>query len=124
MPRGNRSTRKIESDIRKQQQSTKTVIPHTSFQRLVAEVIQDSTASGENFCVREEAVSALQCEAETFLTQVFNEARVLAEYNNRDTVTKKDLRFVLNMKGFGPFGSTCTETQMPSPAPCETLDCE
>ena len=124
MPAKGRSSRKIESDIRKQQQSTKNVIPHTSFQRLVAEIIQDSRLPGDNFCVREEAVSALQCEAETFLTQVFNEARGLAEYNNRDTVTRKDLRFVLDMKGFGPFGSTCTEMQSPLQGPCETPSCE
>ena len=120
MPSKMRSSRKIDSDIRKQQQSTKNVIPHTSFQRLVAEIIQDSRSQDQNFCVREEAVSALQCEAETFLTQVFTEARKLAEYNNRDTVTQGDLRFVLDMKGFGSIDGTCNEMQLPSTDPCET----
>ena len=95
MPGKSRSTRKIESDIRKQQQCTKNVIPHTSFQRLVAEIIQDNSANTDGFCVREEAVNALQCEAESFLTQVFTRARDLAHYNNRDTVTREDIKFCL-----------------------------
>ena len=124
MPKKSRSNRKIESDIRKQQQSTKNVIPHTSFQRLVAEVIQDSRAGSDGFCVREEAVNALQCEAESFLTGVFSRARNLAEYNNRDTVTKDDIKFVLQMQDFSSLGHTSTETPDALPVPCDGTNCD
>ena len=119
MPSKSRSNRKIESDIRKQQQCTKNVIPHTSFQRLVAEIIQDNSADTEGFCVREEAVNALQCEAESFLTQVFTRARDLAQYNNRDTVTREDIKFVLDMQGFASRDCTSIETPDELPVPCE-----
>ena len=124
MPKKSRSNRKIESDIRKQQQSTKNVIPHTSFQRLVAEVIQDSRAGSDGFCVREEAVNALQCEAEAFLTQVFTRARSLAQYNNRDTVTRDDIKFVLQMQDFSSLDHTSTEMPAALPVPCDDPDCE
>lgn len=118
-----RSSRKIASDIRKQQLSTKNVIPHTSFQRLVTEIIQDSSDDNSSFCVREEAIKALQCESESFLTGVFDRARQLAEYNKRDTVTKDDLKFVLQMQGFSL--PECTEHQTPNEtmAPCASVNC-
>lgn len=124
MPGKSRSNRKIESDIRKQQQSTKNVIPHTSFQRLVAEIVQDNSANTDGFCVREEAVNALQCEAESFLTQVFTRARNLAQYNNRDTVTREDIKFVLYMQDFGARDHTSTEMPGELPAPCDPSGCD
>lgn len=114
MPRPN----KIAADIRKQQESTKTVIPHTSFQRLVAEIIQNASSEDDNFCVREEAVNALQCEAESFLTQLFSEAKQLAEYNKRDTVTQSDIKFVLNLRNFSLPDCTSNEMQDALTAPC------
>ena len=124
MPSKSRSNRKIESDIRKQQQSTKNVIPHTSFQRLVAEIIQDNSEKTDGFCVREEAVNALQCEAESFLTQVFTRARNLAQYNNRDTVTREDIKFVLYMQDFAAHDHTSTETQAELQVPCDQSGCD
>ena len=122
MPTSSKSQRRIARDIRNQQNSVKNVIPTTSFQRLVAEIIQDSQADGA-LCVREEAVAALQCEAENFVTQAFDAARKLAEYNKRDTVTKEDLRFVLNLQGFTSHDGTGIETPAALPVPCEDENC-
>ena len=119
----NKSQRRIARDIKRQQNSVKNVIPQTSFQRVVAEIIQDSETE-EALCVREEAVSALQCEAENFVTQAFDAARQLAEYNNRDTVTREDLRFVLNLQGFSSRDGKGIETQDALMAPCEDENCD
>ncbi len=82
--------RNIARDITKMQACTKPFIPLTSFSRLVHEIVGEQ---GE-YCVRSDAVRALQVAAEDHLTTMFSNANKLAHYTGRETVSSEDLRFV------------------------------
>lgn len=88
-----RRQRKLELNIRRQQQSTDNIIPTVSFSRVVREILADM---GE-YSVRSKAMKALQCAAEEHMTDVFMEACRLAAYQKRDTVQISDLKYVLSM---------------------------
>ena len=91
--------RRIEKDIRVQSSRTDAIIPKQSFNRLVHEILADSCAEGLN--VRAEAVQALQCAAEDYVTEAFSRASDVACYSNRDTVSDHDLRFALGATAVG-----------------------
>lgn len=82
--------RKIQKDIEHQQQSPHHIIPFTSFSRLVHEIV----AKSGNYCVRSEAIHALQEAAEDRMTEMFTDANKLALYNGRETVSTADLCYV------------------------------
>lgn len=82
--------RKLQRLIRQQQQSGETIIPYTSFSRIVHELV----AEAGDYCVRSEAVRALQEAAEDRMTDMFFDANKLATYSGRETVNAADLKFV------------------------------
>ena len=82
--------KKIAKSIDAQQRSPNPVIPYTSFSRIVHELVAES---GE-YCVRSEAIRALQEAAEDRMTDMFHDANALAGYNGRETVSRADLEFV------------------------------
>lgn len=89
--------RRIDREIKLQQQSTRNTIPRQSYSRLVQELIQDDQQRrGEEYDInlRSDALDALQCAGEELLTEMFTKARDLAMYNGRDTVNEHDIRFV------------------------------
>lgn len=83
--------RNINREIRQQQSRTDLILPHTSFSRLVHEVIGEFA---NDMYVRQDAVSALQTAAEDHLTDLFSESNRLAHYNGRETVHLNDMQFV------------------------------
>jgi len=85
-----RHQRNIRRDIARMQRCTDPFIPLTSFGRLVHEIVG---AQGD-YCVRAEAVRALQSAAEEHVTKMFADANRLAQYTGRETVSSEDLRFV------------------------------
>ncbi len=114
--------RRIEREIRKQQENTRPTIPRQSYSRLVQEIIQDEQASrGQPYDInlRADALSALQCAGEELLTDMFVKARSLASYNGRDTVNEKDLCFV---NGGAAFSSTDPCNLEEQPQPCEPVE--
>ena len=122
MPKGKRSDRSILADIRKQQNSTKHIIPQTSFHRLVSECVQDlADASEGRYSIRTDAVEAIQCMSENYITDLFQQAQRLANYNNRETVTREDLNFILRDDNATspPAFATGTLPPPPSPAPVD-----
>jgi histone H3/H4 len=82
--------RNIARDIEKMQRSTDPFIPLTSFSRLVHEIV----AEQGDYCVRSDAVRALQSAAEDHVTTVFANANRIAQYTGRETVSCSDLQFV------------------------------
>ena len=86
-----RHERNIRKDIEHQQSSAKLVIPFTSFSRLVHELLADQG----DFCIRFDAVQALQTAAEDRVTEMFVDANKLAVYSGRETVSGRDLQFTL-----------------------------
>ena len=105
-----RHERNIRRDIEHAQQSGRAVIPYTSFSRVVHEVLADQG----DFCIRTDAVRALQAAAEDRLTDMFVSANNLAMYNGRETVSGRDLRFTLPSK-------PCIVEEQPEP-PLPVLD--
>lgn len=85
-----RHQKKIRKAIERQQQSANTIIPYTSFSRLVHEIVGDVG----DYCVRSEAIKALQEATEDRMTDIFKDANKLATYNGRETVNSNDLKFV------------------------------
>ena len=83
--------RMIQSEIARQQRNPNAIIPYASFSRLVREDLQQY---GEK-TVRSNAMRALQCAAEQWLTEVFHEAQRVADYQKRDTIIPSDIHFVV-----------------------------
>ena len=79
--------------IVKQQKSTKLIIPHVSFVRIVRETVADMSTDVVN--IRGDAMTALQISAEDRLTEMFSDSARLANYVKRETVVSSDLRFVV-----------------------------
>lgn len=110
--------RKVDRLIQRQQQSAHTIIPYTSFNRLVHELVAET---GE-YCVRGDAVRALQEAAEDRVTDMFFDANKLAQYNGRDTVTSADLQFVMPADEWAashPEPSTSESFVLPLPEPAQ-----
>ena len=82
--------RNIQRDISNMQKSTEPFIPLTSFNRLVHEIVGEQG----DYCVRGEAVRALQAAAEDHITTMFKNANRLAQYTGRETVSSEDLQFI------------------------------
>jgi|TARA_B100000900_G_scaffold414507_1_gene441339 histone H3/H4 len=93
MPRSKSDVRqrKLVKQINALASSGANVVPKQPFNRLVREVLQ---SEGE-YSIRGEAVEALQCASEDFITEVFAKANNLSHYASRDTVTQHDLRMAL-----------------------------
>ena len=95
--------RKIMKEIKKQQGRLEPTIPSQSFKRVVQEIMQDNHNNDMNF--RVEAIQALQVASEEMLTDIFDDARKVAEYTGRDTVNHHDMRFSI---GYPPAGRGST----------------
>ena len=86
-----RHQRNIAKDIATQQRAVGGIIPYTSFSRLVHEIVSESG----DYCVRADAVRALQEATEGRITDMFFDANRLANYTGRETVCTTDLHFVV-----------------------------
>ena len=117
-----RRKRRLAREIEKQASRTDPFFPRQTFSRLVHEVIQD-LREDHRYCVRADAMQALQCATEDYLTDAFSDANNICRYADRDTVTASDLRIALGAKSTGrgtaealpqpavPSGQACEEAQ-------------
>lgn len=82
------------SEIRKYQRSSEFLIRKLPFQRLVREIAQEVTRSGNKEEVRFQstAVLALQEAAEAYLVRLFEDSQLCAIHAHRVTVMPRDLR--------------------------------
>lgn len=76
-------------EIRKEQSSSKLIIPRAPFQRLVAETIQDQGFS--DMRIRKGALEALQTETEDYLINMFHDVNLIAIQSKRETVFVNDV---------------------------------
>ena len=75
-------------EIRDQQKSTKLIIPDAPFRRLVDEI---GAVYKYDLRFRADAVKALQCETEAYITTMFNDTNLFAIHDGRETVHAKDI---------------------------------
>ncbi|KHJ89711.1 core histone H2A/H2B/H3/H4 [Oesophagostomum dentatum] len=85
-------------EIRKLQKSTCQLIPKSSFQRLVREIVMDLFESNYRFTI--ESLAALQEASEAFLVQFFDDAQLCANHAKRVTVMVRDLQLVRRLQRF------------------------
>lgn len=88
-------------EIRKFQKSTELLIRKMPFQRLVREIAHEISA---DLRFQGTAVLALQEASEQYLTQLFEDTNLCTIHAKRVTITPKDMKLALRMRG-GPSGS-------------------
>ena len=76
-------------EIRKEQSSSKLIIPRAPFKRLVEETIQDLGKS--DMRVRKGALEALQTQTEEYLIDMFHDVNLVAIQCKRETIFKDDV---------------------------------
>ena len=89
LPKVSRKQRRFNKEVSDLQSRSATILPQTTFLRLVREI------GGEfqkELRWNTDAVNALQYAAEDELTRVFQGAGVLAKVAGRDTVQKHDIQ--------------------------------
>lgn len=84
-----RKERRRLKEYRQLQERTTTILPATTFRRLVGETAQNFKS---DIRFQSDAVKALQVASEEELTRVFHGAAVLASVAGRETVTPEDMR--------------------------------
>ena len=87
--------------IRKYQTSTDMLIPKLSFQRFVKELIQMECYDRniESKKVQGTALLALQCAAEHYVVELFQQSQIAAFHGKRLTVIPNDIQLVLQIRG-------------------------
>jgi histone H3/H4 len=87
--RATRLKSKALREIRDEQNSTKMVIPHAPFQRLVQETAAEF---GPSFRFRKDAIQALQTDCEDYIIGMFNTSNLLALRAGRETIHAEDIQ--------------------------------
>jgi len=76
-------------EIKKMQMTTKLLIQHSPFKRIVKEITADLTP---NIMYQKAAIEALQEAAECYIVDIFKSANKQAKYGNRKTITIGDVQ--------------------------------
>lgn len=83
-------------EIRAEQSSTRNLIPTAPFHRLVKDIAADLDAGDIRF--RRDALDALQSDAESYITEMFNDANLIAIAGGRETLHVDDLKLLNTIK--------------------------
>ena len=86
-------------EIRKYQKSTNLLIPRRPFQRLVQEVAQNMSSSGNPLRLQSHALEALREACEAYLTSVFEDTNLCAIHAKRVTIMPKDMQLARRLRG-------------------------
>ncbi|RWS20977.1 hypothetical protein B4U80_10637 [Leptotrombidium deliense] len=86
-------------EIHKYQRSTKMLIPRSTFQRLVREIVQDINLGDTTYRMQSSALLALQEASEAYLVQYFEDSMSCAVHAKRVTVMPKDMQLVRTLRG-------------------------
>jgi histone H3 len=92
-----RLSSKALREIRSEQASTRNLIPTAPFHRLVKDIANDQGAGDIRF--RRDALDALQADAESYVTEMFNHANLIAIAGGRETLHVTDLKLLQTIKG-------------------------
>lgn len=86
-------------EIRKYQKSTDLLIPRRPFQRLVQEIVQDMSSSGNPLRLQSHALEALREASEAYLTSLFEDTNLCAIHAKRVTIMPKDIQLARRIRG-------------------------
>lgn len=93
--------KKVIKEIRKYQLSTDLLLRNLPFQRLVREITHEYsilTANGRPFLWKRNALQALQCAAEYYITALFEDVNKAALHAKRVTIRPDDLGLVRSIR--------------------------
>ena len=85
-------------EIKRYQRSTDLLIPKTSFQRLVREIILGPFGN-KHLRIQSAALGALQESAEAYLVRVLEDTNLCANHCNRVTIKPKDMQLARRISG-------------------------
>ena len=88
-PKKNRKQRRNEKEVKMLQEKTTTMLPRSTFKRIVKQEAARHSTETVRFNV--EAVNALQAAAEQELTTIFSGAAFIAGIAKRETITCEDM---------------------------------
>lgn len=88
--------RKLQRELKKEQNSTKPAIKKASFARVVKEIIASYTSAAIR--ITPKAMNALQEEAERYITGRLSDASAIANRHNRQTPNDEDLKLICSLK--------------------------
>ena len=88
-PKKNRKQRRNEKEVKMLQEKTTTMLPRSTFKRIVKQEAARHSTETVRFNV--EAVDALQAAAEQELTTIFSGAAFIAGIAKRETITCEDM---------------------------------
>jgi histone H3 len=83
-------------EIRRFQKSTKLLIPHQPFMRLVREIASDIRY---DLRFQDSAIKALQEASESYLVSIFEDSQLLAIHGKRITIMPKDMQLARRIRG-------------------------
>lgn len=83
-------------EIRKLQKGTDNLVPKRAVVRLIKEIMQDFST---DMRLTKEAAEAIQCIAETFVVELFEDSNLVSINSKRVTVMPRDIRTVQKIKG-------------------------
>jgi histone H3/H4 len=86
-------------EIRRYQQSDELLIRRLPFQRLVRQIVDELTPTGEVFRMQPAALLALQMASEAYLVSLFQDSQLLALHAKRVTVMPKDMQLARRIRG-------------------------
>ena len=82
-----------------QQQVMRPEIPKAVFERLVRQILEvHSAARKTKIRMQEQAMEALQTEAEAYLVSVFEDMNLLANHAHRVTIMSRDERLAIRLR--------------------------
>tara|TARA_Y100000992_G_scaffold286346_1_gene238129 strand:+ start:570 stop:896 length:327 start_codon:yes stop_codon:yes gene_type:complete len=84
-------------EIRSEQSSVRNLIPTAPFHRLVKDIANDQGAGDIRF--RRDALDALQADSESFVTEMFHNANLIAIAGGRETLHVADLKLLQTISG-------------------------
>tara|TARA_B100000963_G_scaffold356143_1_gene375677 strand:+ start:103 stop:429 length:327 start_codon:yes stop_codon:yes gene_type:complete len=84
-------------EIRSEQSSVRNLIPTAPFHRLVKDIANDQGAGDIRF--RRDALDALQADSESFITEMFHNANLIAIAGGRETLHVADLKLLQTISG-------------------------
>jgi histone H3/H4 len=85
----------VIKEIKKLQNTTHNLIPKSSLGRLVKEMVQNQNF---NFRVTKNAVTLIQGASEDYLIKYLSAANEIAITNDRETITKQDMKLVAKVR--------------------------
>jgi histone H3 len=86
-------------EIRRYQKSDELLIRKLPFQRLVREIVEAQSRTGETYRLQAAALNALQMAAEAYLVSLFEDSYLCTLHAKRVTLMPKDMQLARRIRG-------------------------